>query len=390
MSLIAIISAAGIAAPSYAEIYSELQTMFRNIYGNDAYLDPDSQDGQLLAVFAQALHDANQTAVDAYNSFSPASAIGAALSNNVAINGIHRRVPTKSQVLVELVGQANSVIANGLVSSNDGTKWALPELVVIGLSGVVVVTAEALDFGDIKAAAGTITNIVTPAKGWQSVINRVAAVPGAPAETDGDLRVRQRLSTANPSQGIMKSIAGSVASVPGVLRSRVYENDTGYPNEYGHPPHSITAVALGGDAQAIAQAIYQRKTPGAYTNGTTEVEIADLDNPVTIRFYFAEQVPVRVAIDAKALNGFVSTTTPRIQQAVADYINNLGIGRKVDQGRLFLPAQFYGQDATTPTFEINAVRITDDPLAPAVDSDLEIAFNAIATCDPDDVIINMY
>ena len=53
------ISASGITAPTYADIYAYFQAKYQAIYGTDVYIDPDSQDGQLLAVFAQAIADCN-------------------------------------------------------------------------------------------------------------------------------------------------------------------------------------------------------------------------------------------------------------------------------------------------------------------------------------------
>ena len=51
-TLAATISATGISAPTYDEILTSLQTSFQSIYGSDAYISADSQDGQMLAVFA--------------------------------------------------------------------------------------------------------------------------------------------------------------------------------------------------------------------------------------------------------------------------------------------------------------------------------------------------
>lgn len=50
---------------------------FRQIYGTDAYLEPDSKDGQLISLVALAIHDANNAAIATYNSFSPGDSDGA-------------------------------------------------------------------------------------------------------------------------------------------------------------------------------------------------------------------------------------------------------------------------------------------------------------------------
>jgi len=42
--------------------------LFQSIYGEDIYLEADSQDGQLAAAFAQCLYDVGAVAQSVYNS----------------------------------------------------------------------------------------------------------------------------------------------------------------------------------------------------------------------------------------------------------------------------------------------------------------------------------
>ena len=102
------VDATGIHAPTYAYLLDWLKGKYREIYGNDIYLEADSQDGQWLAILASAINDANSAAVAVYNAFSPATAPGAALSSNVKINGLTRRTPSNSTVDVKLTGQADT------------------------------------------------------------------------------------------------------------------------------------------------------------------------------------------------------------------------------------------------------------------------------------------
>ena len=74
LSTAPVVDAAGIRAPSYGEVLQYLQEQYRAIYGPDTYLEADSQDGQLLAVFASAINDANIAAINVcllYTSPSP-------------------------------------------------------------------------------------------------------------------------------------------------------------------------------------------------------------------------------------------------------------------------------------------------------------------------------
>ena len=87
---VAVIDAAGITIPVYADILDYLQEQYRAIYGSDIDLDEDTQDGQWVAILAQALNDANMTIEQVYQSYSPTFAQGNGLSSVVKINGIRR------------------------------------------------------------------------------------------------------------------------------------------------------------------------------------------------------------------------------------------------------------------------------------------------------------
>ncbi len=104
MAITCTIDQNGITVPAYADILTYLKDAYRTIYGADVYLEPDSQDGQLLAIFAAAINDANAMAAAVYNAFSPATAQGVGLSSVVKINGIARAVASFSTVDVLIVG----------------------------------------------------------------------------------------------------------------------------------------------------------------------------------------------------------------------------------------------------------------------------------------------
>lgn len=57
MALKAYIDEYGIHIPSYPEVLDALKEELRGIYGQDVYLEPDSQEGALCAVFALRLYD---------------------------------------------------------------------------------------------------------------------------------------------------------------------------------------------------------------------------------------------------------------------------------------------------------------------------------------------
>ncbi|HBR9150080.1 baseplate J/gp47 family protein [Klebsiella pneumoniae] len=339
LGLSATVTAEGISAPDYQTVLDTITGYFQQIYGSDAYLDPDSKDGQMVALVALAIHDANNTAISVYRSFSPATALGDALTSNVKINGITRRAATNSTVDLLLTGTVGTTITNGSVRDTNSVVWNLPATVVIGSDGTVVATATCANSGAVAAVAGSVNGINTPTRGWASVTNPLAATVGVAAETDAELRVRQSQSVALASLTPFDAVDGAIANVEGVTRHKLFENDTETTDANGLPEHSISAVVEGGDATEIANTIRSVKGQGVSTYGTTAVVVTDkYGNPYTIRFSRPVDVPVYVSITLKALTGYTSDIGDEMKAAVASYINSLAIGDGVLLSRVYSPA----------------------------------------------------
>lgn len=382
------INSSGISAPTYAEIFAGLQSEYKAIYGADVYLEPDSQDGQFLALIALAIHNENNAIINTYNSFSPSFAIGAHLSSLVKINGLKRKQATFSTVVARIIGQAGTIINNGIVADNQnlGNQWSLPALVTIPLSGQIDVTATALNAGSITASINTITSIITPVPGWQTVTNPSAATVGNPVETDAELRRRQSVSTSLPATTVVESIYGAVANVTGVQRLALYENSGQADDENGIPGHSIAIVVEGGDVNEIAEAIFQRKTPGSTTYGTTTVEVEDQNGLITsIHFFVLSLVTITIEIDLLPLQGYISTTGDTIKQQLVDFLTDLPVGFDSYLSKLQSAAQIDGELGLT--YNIQAIRQSRS--GPPLVQDVEIEFNEATTATINAITINL-
>ncbi|EKF7924830.1 baseplate J/gp47 family protein [Escherichia coli] len=390
LGLSATVTAEGISAPDYQTILDTLTSYFQQIYGSDAYLEPDSKDGQMLALVALAIHDANNTAISVYNCFSPATGYGAALTSNVKINGIARRGATNSTVDLVLTGTAGTSITNGTVKDTNNVIWRLPASVTIGVGGTVTVTASCSNSGAVAALAGTITTINTPTRGWASVTNPAVATVGAPAETDAELRIRQGQSVALPSLTPFEGVDGAIANVAGVTRHKLYENDTGATDSNGLPPHSISAIVDGGDVTEIAQTIRGNKGQGTATYGTTSVTVPDTyGNPHVISFSRSTDVPIFGHITLKAFTGYTSQIGVQIQQAVADYINGLTIGDDVLLSRIYSPANLgVVSGGNARYYDIQELLIGKSAGSVAA-ANIIIAYNESASCRPENIVLTV-
>ncbi|MGJ8524093.1 hypothetical protein R84981_002811 [Carnimonas sp. R-84981] len=390
LGLAALVTDKGITAPDYQTVLATLTDYFKRIYGADAYLEPDSKDGQMIALVALAIHDANATAIQVYNSFSPATALGDALSRNVKINGIQRRSATNSTVDLTLTGAPGTIITNGSAKDAVGNQWNLPDKVTIGANGSVIATATADEAGEVTAVPGAITQINTPTRGWASVTNATAANAGRNTETDAQLRRRQSNSVAIGSRSIFDGIIAGIADVDGVTNYRLYENYTGSEDGNGLPGHSIAAVVEGGDANNIAQTIFNKKAPGVYPYGDTEVSVNDAYGVGhTVGFFRPTYYQLNITITLTAFSGYSDTVAANIKQAVADYIGKLSIGDKVYISRLYSPAQLgvvSGGDARYYDVEEIAVSV-DDSTVSQTGKLIDIPFNGMARCSVSDIDI---
>lgn len=389
MTLVGSIDKTGFHLPAYNDILAELKERYRAVFGADVYLEEDCQEGQLVAMFALALYDANCLAESVYNAFSPQTAQGVGFSRMVKINGIARQAASYSTCDVTLTGAAGTVVTNGVVKDVAGQSWDLPETVTIPTAGEVVVTATAREPGNVQAAAGEVATIATPTRGWQSVTNAASAVPGAEAESDAKLRARQETSTALPSRTVLEGIVGAVAALDGVTRYKGYENDTGEEDEDGIPAHTLAMVVEGGDTDEILAAIAAKKTPGAGTYGTTSGVVNDkYGMPNTISFFRTTEVGVDVEITISARSGYVSATGEDIKESLAAYLSGLEIGEDVLLSKLYTPINGAEPDAAKRTFDVTSLTIARHGDAPAA-ANLAIAFNEVAVGDVDNITLTV-
>lgn len=325
------IDSAGYHYADFPTFLAAVQSNFQGIYGQDIYLGPDSQDGQFAASLAQAFFDTAAAGAQTYASLSPVSAQGVGLSRVVKINGLSREVPTFSTVQLVIVGVAGTALNNAIAIDTLQQQWSIPNSTVIPFSGTITVTGTSIAPGAIAAIAGTITGIFTPTNGWQTVNNPNPATPGAPVESDAALRSRQAVSTSLPAQTVFEATMAGIRNVLGVNEAQGYENPTGTTDGNGVPAHSIAIVVVGGDENAIADAIQIYKTPGTdtYQTGPGGISLVVNDTrgmPVRINFMYANQKIIGAQVIIVPGLGWNSATIPLIQASVAAAINAYPIG----------------------------------------------------------------
>ena len=384
-----LVTETGISAPSYEEIYEYLKGRMRNIFGDDINLDADTQDGQMVGIVAAAISDVNAQAIAVYNAYNPTTAKGVALDSAVKVNGITRQAASHSQVDLRIVGQAETHIVNGVALDEAENKWNLPTDVVVPPAGEITVTAIAAEEGNIRAPAGTVNRIGTPTLGWQTVENILAAEPGAPVQTDLELRVQQSKSTALPSVSLWEGIIGSLLTTAGVRRVSGIKNDGDTPTTEGVPGHSIAMIVDGGEVADIAKTIFLKKGEGVGTYGSTSYNYLDTYGfPNTIKFSRPTVVPAYCKLTISPAADYLSSAEDEIKARIVAYINSSDIGESVNIARVLASAVKTDAGIVDERFSVEAITLGRSATAQAAAS-LAIAWNEAVSCVPENVTVEV-
>lgn len=221
----------------------------------------------------------------------------------------------------------------------------------------------AMDIGRHVLPLGGLTDIVTPRSGWESVDNLVEGITGRERESDDELRARFEQSRQVTGSATVKALRGRVREeVIGVSEVHIFENRTNRVSNDGIPPHAFEALVVGGDNQAVADALWKHKPAGIETYGTHSMMVKD-ENGDGQRIYFSRPTQrmawVRVNVtglyDDEALpQGVIDS----IKKAVMSYGETLSIGDDIILQRMLGP--IYSNTSGLATITIEAA-ITDNP-----------------------------
>lgn len=378
------IDSAGYHYPDFPTILSWLQGEFQTIYGSDIVLDSSTMDGQWISILAQAFFDVSALGASTYNSFSPSTAQGVGLARVVKINGIFKQPATFSTVNLDIGGVAGTNLIGALASDAFQQQWSIPTT-TIPEAGTITVTATSVVSGAIQATANTITQIVTPTQGWQTVNNPADATIGQPVQTDAQLRIEQTQSVSLPALTVFDATVAAVRAVPGVTNAAGYENPTNSTDANSLPPHSIAIVVAGGDSMEIAQAIQIKKTPGTQTDGTTTELVSDSHGmPINISFYIATQATIHVQVTISVLAGYSSSFAALIQNAVAAVVTSPMVGANGIIGGTIVLNQIYAAAYLPGTQAAGTYTITSILIAKnggsLGSSNITLLFNEIPIC----------
>lgn len=343
----------GFVAPSEAAILAGVQADLNTAFGTPLDPSPSTPQGQIAATETAIIGDNYATFLLFCNQVDPAlnsermqDAIG-------RIYYMQRIAGSPTVVQATCSGLVDVVIPVGAIAkAQDGNLYLCQNEGKILASGSVVLPFACAVNGPIPAPADSVGwTIYQAVFGWDSVTTLADGVLGRDVENRSEFEARRNASVAKNAQGILDAIQGQVLAVPGVLDCYATENDTSAVVTKGGvllAPNSLYVAALGGSAQAVAEAIWSRKAPGCGYNGNTTMTVVDpspnYSSPVptyTVSFEIPPLVGFAVQVVLRNSVGVPSNARTLIQTAVVAAFAGTDGGPRARIGSIVFASRFY-------------------------------------------------
>jgi uncharacterized phage protein gp47/JayE len=330
-----------------------------------------------LVVADSTLYTITYSSISTTNTVSYTSGVGATQAS--ILNGINALISSSHPTL-------ESVVEGNTLKITRVDEFAVVNFSVSANLGIVKVQklgeVQSVVVGEVTAEANTLTNILTPQLGWDSVTNPTSASAGRNLETDEELRLRFRETKFERASNILEALYSALINLEGVEEVRIYENDTDVMDAFGVPAHSFMPIIVGGVSSEIAQTIWENKPMGIRSYGDTVVVIFDTQGfSHNIGFERPDPVQIYISMNLTTDSTFPATGPDTIRSALIAYIDSLKIGDDVVYSRLYTPINL------VPGHQIDSLTIGTSP-SPVGTSNIVIDFDQIATLSSSNIIIN--
>ncbi|MDR1687264.1 MAG: hypothetical protein LBS21_01470 [Clostridiales bacterium] len=304
----------GTVIPKGAMLKSDTNPSLNFIAPNDTEVTRSAFNSARIRVAARTPSSAYTVALDGilYNYTAQEEETEADIINNLArkIKSAEFVITTEADPPVIVVSSSDKKESHELILSGN--------LTTVSVTGLVTFASEYN--GEISLPDNTITQIATAVPGFLSAVNQVPYIAGRLLQDDAGLRKSYADKIYHMSNRMLESIRSAILqNVQGVKSVAVYQNDTNLVDAFGRWPHCVEVVIDGGGDLEIAQQIWNRKTDGIQTFGSTEVAVTgDEGEPVIIRFNRPEFVFVWYQITV-SLNR-LEVLPPNYVEAITDIV----------------------------------------------------------------------
>jgi uncharacterized phage protein gp47/JayE len=337
----------GFVLKRQADIQSEVNASIQADLGSGINLDARSPLGMIIGILTAQMAKSWEALQATYYAAFPNTATGTSLVQVCSINNVTPKPATYSTSPLTITGDEGTVIGTDFqvsVEGNASAVFANISEVTIPSGGTVATTVQCTTTGPVVAAAGSLTTIVTPLTGVDSVTNASDATLGSNAETPNELRARRLLELQRSGTATVEGIRNAILNIAEVSQANVFENVTNVTDPEGRPPKSFEDLVVGGDLTDIAQAIFEAKAAGIQAYGNTVVSVPDSQG-ITHAIGVSRPVPMLVYITVELIANESSAEgelypddgDDQVKAALVAYGATLKCGQDIVNNKLYSP-----------------------------------------------------
>ena len=342
----------GFLAPAESAILAGALADLQAAFGGNLDTALTTPQGQLASSWTAVIGAAYSTFLYYTTQVDPAFSEGRMQDGIGRIYFIERNPALPTTVQATCVGAQGVTIPVGATAAAlDGNLYICTQAGTFDATGILTLTFACTVTGPIACPAGTLTSIYQSIPGWDTISNPTDGVVGIDVESTSAFEARRSASVEKNAVGSLPSIRGAVLAVPNVLDAYVTENNTAAFQQVGDlvlQPYSLYVAVVGGDAAAVAQAIWSKKMPGCGYNGNTTVTVLDQDSgyvppypayPVT--FQIANPVDILFSVVIARGPGIPGNAANLIQAAIVTAFAGLDGGPRARIATALLASRFY-------------------------------------------------
>lgn len=210
------ISNTGVITVDAAIIQNDVETEYRNVFGADLVVTPNTPQGLLISAETLARISLAENNAQLANQINPNLAGGVFLDAIMALtNPYGRLVPLQSIVYATINGTPGTIIPAGSIvaetgSGNANQFYTIIDVTIPAGGAALNVQFNSVVYDAIPCAANALTQIITAVLGWTNVTASTAAVLGRPAQSDLDARLYRLNTLATQGASTAQAITSEI------------------------------------------------------------------------------------------------------------------------------------------------------------------------------------
>ena len=304
----------GFTKKTFNKILEDIGAKVRARMGNSIYQAPETEIGQLNAVFSDMASDLWDVLEGLYNARYPSTSFGKSLDNAMEFTLNKRLSGTPCRITRALASSENP----GTVRRGDVFLLG-PDKHIFSANETVSMSPDAVS-GSYTCEVSLLSSennhflisegTVLQSEGSETTVKVLEFENGTAREEDSQAKIRMRKDQASGAHSTFPALRQQLKSmVPGVISVDFILNETNTSGPDGQPPDTVQILLEGGDSSDIARVLHKDCIPvGTPLWGKLRetVSVPETGETFTYRFSQIETVPVYVLAEISVGDEFQS------------------------------------------------------------------------------------